>query len=103
MSGYKNQRKDPVTGCYHLGNGARTYNPLLRRFQQPDNLSPFGKGGINDYSYCCNPVDYCDPSGHIMLSRWGKDRPISELEQSLREARPQPVGRRWRGVALNTV
>lgn len=103
LSGYNNQRKDPVTGCYHLGNGARTYNPILRRFQQPDNLSPFGKGGINDYSYCCNPVDYSDPSGHIMLSRWGKDRLISQLEQSLREARPQPVGRRWRGVALNAV
>ncbi|WP_277342850.1 RHS repeat-associated core domain-containing protein, partial [Pseudomonas viridiflava] len=58
LSGYNNQRKDPVTGCYHLGNGARTYNPILRRFQQPDNLSPFGKGGINDFSYCCNPVDY---------------------------------------------
>lgn len=100
-TGYNDQRRDPVTGCYHLGNGYRTYNPSLRSFQQPDSLSPFDEGGINDYSYCCNPLDYHDPSGHIMLSRWHKDQMISNMEKTLRETRPQPVGNRWRGIALS--
>ncbi len=99
--GYNDQRRDPVTGCYHLGNGYRTYNPSLRSFQQPDSLSPFDEGGINDYSYCCNPLDFHDPSGHIMLSRWHKDQMISNMEKTLRETRPQPVGNRWRGIALS--
>jgi RHS repeat-associated protein len=99
--GYNDQRRDPVTGCYHLGNGYRTYNPSLRSFQQPDSLSPFDEGGINDYSYCCNPIDYHDPSGHIMLSRWHKDQMISNMEKTLRETRPQPVGKRWRGIAVS--
>lgn len=101
FTGYNDQRRDPVTGCYHLGNGYRTYNPSLRSFQQPDSLSPFDEGGINDYSYCCNPLDFHDPSGHIMLSRWHKDQMISNMEKTLRETRPQPVGNRWRGIALS--
>ncbi|MCD5984290.1 RHS repeat-associated core domain-containing protein [Pseudomonas sp. CDFA 610] len=99
--GYNGERRDPVTGCYHLGNGYRAYHPQIRSFQQPDSLSPFDGGGINEYSYCCNPIDYHDPSGHIMLSRWGQDDLIDRLEQTLRETRPQPVGSRWRGIALS--
>ncbi|WP_024695531.1 RHS repeat-associated core domain-containing protein [Pseudomonas syringae] len=99
--GYNGERRDPVTGCYHLGNGYRAYNPQIRSFQQPDSLSPFDGGGVNEYSYCCNPIDYHDPSGHIMLSRWGQDDLIDRLEQTLRETRPQPVGSRWRGIALS--
>ncbi|MEE4883435.1 RHS repeat-associated core domain-containing protein [Pseudomonas alliivorans] len=99
--GYNGERRDPVTGCYHLGNGYRAYHPQIRSFQQPDSLSPFDGGGINEYSYCCNPIDYHDPSGHIMLSRWGQNDLIDRLEQTLRETRPQPVGSRWRGIALS--
>lgn len=51
---------------YILGNGYRTYNPLLMIFNTPDNLSPFDKGGLNTYAYCANdPVNYIDPTGHI--------------------------------------
>ncbi|EGG6836097.1 RHS repeat-associated core domain-containing protein, partial [Salmonella enterica] len=42
--GFNGQRRDPVSHNYHLGNGYRAYNPLLMRFNCPDNLSPFGAG-----------------------------------------------------------
>ncbi|OTA15177.1 YD repeat [Xenorhabdus vietnamensis] len=64
--GFNGQRADPVSGMYHLGNGYRTYNPVLRRFNSPDSFSPFGAGGINPYAYCLNdPINRLDPTGHI--------------------------------------
>ncbi len=64
--GFSGQPRDCVTGCYHLGNGHRSYNPVLMRFHSADRLSPFGKGGINAYAYCGNdPVNWADPSGQI--------------------------------------
>jgi len=64
---FNGERRDPFTGCYHLGNGYRAYNPALMRFQSADGLSPFSKGGINAYAYCRNdPVNFTDPSGHFL-------------------------------------
>lgn len=63
--GFEGDRRDPVTGHYHLGNGYRAFNPSLMRFNSPDNLSPFDRGGFNAYAYCQgDPVNYQDPSGH---------------------------------------
>ena len=73
LLGFNGERPDPVTGHYHLGNGYRQFNPVLMRFNSPDNLSPFGKGGFNAYAYCAgDPVNRVDPSGHSILSRIAK-------------------------------
>lgn len=65
VSGFNGERADPVTGHYLLGNGYRAFNPVLMRFNQPDTLSPFGRGGLNAYAYCLgDPVNRSDPSGH---------------------------------------
>jgi len=69
LLGFTGERPDPVTGHYPLGNGYRSYNPVLMRFNQPDSLSPFGEGGLNAYAYCQgDPVNRSDPTGHMKLS-----------------------------------
>lgn len=66
--GFNGERRDPVSGTTHLGNGYRAYNPILMRFNCPDNLSPFGAGGINPYVYCeGDPINRSDPSGHLSI------------------------------------
>ncbi|WP_198148741.1 RHS repeat domain-containing protein [Xenorhabdus hominickii] len=68
LPAYTGERSDPVGGGYHLGNGYRTYNPVLMRFTAPDSLSPFGAGGLNPYAYCLgDPINRSDPSGHMSL------------------------------------
>lgn len=68
MSGFNGERPDPVTGHYLLGNGYRAFNPVLMRFNSPDSLSPFGRGGMNAYAYCQgDPVNRSDPDGHAGL------------------------------------
>jgi RHS repeat-associated protein len=70
LSGFNGERQDPVTGHYLLGNGYRAFNPLLMRFNSPDTLSPFGRGGLNAYAYCQgDPVNRSDPGGHISSFR----------------------------------
>lgn len=67
--GFNGQRVEPLTDCYALGHGYRVYNPGLRRFHSPDRLSPFGKGGLNNFTYCSgDPINYEDPEG-LFLSR----------------------------------
>lgn len=62
------EHRDPVTGHYLLGNGHRTYNPILMRFHSVDALSPFGVGGINAYAYCSSdPVNRVDRNGAFSL------------------------------------
>jgi RHS repeat-associated protein len=68
LLGFTGERPDPVTGHYPLGNGYRSFNPVLMRFNQPDSLSPFGEGGVNAYAYCQgDPVNQSDPTGHMPL------------------------------------
>ncbi|WP_421232955.1 RHS repeat-associated core domain-containing protein [Aeromonas jandaei] len=67
--GFNGERRDPVTGLYHLGKGYRAYNPALMRFHAADSLSPFGDGGLNPYAYTLgNPINLLDPSGHMSVS-----------------------------------
>ncbi|MHC8314211.1 RHS repeat-associated core domain-containing protein [Pseudomonas sp. LB3P31] len=66
FAGFNGVRPEPITGHYLLGNGYRAYNPILMRFNSPDNLSPFDVGGINPYAYCQgDPVNKSDPTGHV--------------------------------------
>ncbi|NQD72994.1 RHS repeat-associated core domain-containing protein [Pseudomonas sp. CM27] len=60
--------RDSMTGHYHLGNGHRTYNPILMRFHGADALSPFGMGGINTYTYCTgDPINRVDRNGGFSM------------------------------------
>lgn len=62
------ERPEGVTGHYLLGNGYRAFNPAVMRFNTPDNLSPFDKGGLNAYAYCGgDPVNHVDPDGHVAV------------------------------------
>lgn len=66
ITGFNGERKDPISGVTHSGNGYRVYTPVLTRFTCPDGWSPFGGGGINPYAYCDgDPVNRADPSGHM--------------------------------------
>jgi RHS repeat-associated protein len=69
LLGFNGERPDPLTGHYLLGNGYRAFNPVLMRFNSPDILSAFDRGGINAYAYCLNdPVNRSDPNGHFSIS-----------------------------------
>ncbi|NWL20075.1 RHS repeat-associated core domain-containing protein [Pseudomonas umsongensis] len=73
LLGFNGERPDVITGHYLLGNGHRAFNPVLMRFNSPDSLSPFGKGGLNAYSYCSgDPVNRSDPSGRKWFSKTTK-------------------------------
>lgn len=62
------QRRDHLLGGYSLGNGYRHYSPALMRFQSPDSLSPFNRGGINAYAYCAgDPINRTDESGRFWI------------------------------------
>ncbi|QXH51715.1 RHS repeat-associated core domain-containing protein [Pseudomonas fakonensis] len=63
---FNSEWREPITGGYFLGNGYRLLNTVLRRFNLPDNMSPFGAGGLNAYAYCSgDPINKTDPSGHM--------------------------------------
>ncbi|WP_095058198.1 RHS repeat-associated core domain-containing protein [Pseudomonas sp. Irchel s3f7] len=66
LLGFTGEVIDPITGDYLLGNGLRAFNPVLMRFNSPDSLSPFGRGGLNPYAYCLgDPVNFSDPTGRF--------------------------------------
>ncbi|RMM34366.1 hypothetical protein ALQ80_03130 [Pseudomonas coronafaciens pv. oryzae] len=68
LPGFNGELLDSITGHYLLGNGYRAYNPVLMRFNSPDSLSPFGKGGLNAYAYCGgDPVNRADPDGREFI------------------------------------
>ena len=89
--GYNGEWRDPVMGGYHLGQGARYYDPQERGFYQRDTRSPLGAGGLNDRSYCSgDPVNLHDPSGHVMLSRSGQESQIVEMNKLIASLDPPP-------------
>ncbi|WP_226504324.1 RHS repeat-associated core domain-containing protein [Pseudomonas sp. MWU16-30317] len=63
--GLNGQRLERPLQIYLLGHGYRAYRSALNRFDSPDDLSPFGEGGLNAYAYCkSDPINMTDPSGH---------------------------------------
>ncbi|WP_448107269.1 RHS repeat-associated core domain-containing protein [Pseudomonas azerbaijanoccidentalis] len=73
LLGFNGERPDHVTGCYLLGNGYRAFNPVLLRFNSPDSMSPFGKGGMNSYAYCLgDPINLQDSNGNFSLPHFLK-------------------------------
>ena len=83
LLGFNGERPDAVTGCYLLGNGYRAFNPVLMRFNSPDSLSPFGRGGLNAYAYCSgDPRNRRDTTGHFSFSIFPKGyNPIKGLKK----------------------
>ena len=66
LLGFNGECPERVTGHYLLGQGTRAFNPVLMRFNSPDELSPFGEGGINPYAYCGgDPINFNDPTGNV--------------------------------------
>jgi RHS repeat-associated protein len=87
LLGFNGERRDPVTGHYLLGNGYRAFNPVLMRFNSPDSLSPFGKGGVNAYAYCLgDPVNRVDPMGDFALLARGITQLVSVPLSALQKA-----------------
>ena len=65
--GFNGEYLDDTLDSYHLGNGYRAYNPTTMQFSAPDDMSPFGHGGINPYVYVsCDPINNTDPTGHFL-------------------------------------
>ncbi|MFT0519796.1 RHS repeat-associated core domain-containing protein [Pseudomonas faucium] len=63
--GFKGEYIDPLTDYYPLGNGSRSYSSSLMRFASPDDISPFGRGGLNAYCFVLgDPINFSDPDGH---------------------------------------
>lgn len=64
--GYNGELHEAQTGWQLLGKGYRAFNSVLMRFHSPDSWSPYGRGGLNTYTYCVgNPIAYKDPTGHF--------------------------------------
>jgi RHS repeat-associated protein len=84
LLGFNGERRDSVTGHYLLGNGYRAFNPVLMRFNSPDRLSPFGKGGVNAYAYCAgDPVNRVDPTGHHFAAVLSSITGVQRMRQAV--------------------
>lgn len=85
--GFTGEQRITSTGHYLLGNGYRAFNPVLMRFNGPDKLSPFGKGGLNSYAYCAgDPVNRVDPAGTI----WNWLKPALRALRIIKRSKPRP-------------
>jgi RHS repeat-associated protein len=91
LLGFNGERRDSLTGHYHLGNGYRQFNPVLMRFNSPDSWSPFEEGGLNAYAYCeGDPRNRVDPTGHGPISKIPGiiSKGLMEVSKKVKVSRP---------------
>ncbi|MFJ4259113.1 RHS repeat-associated core domain-containing protein [Pseudomonas monteilii] len=93
LLGFNGQYRQ-LTGLYALGNGYRSYSPILMRFYSTDNLSPFDAGGLNAYAYCSgDPINFTDATGHMRRNLTKPNRKVgipSGAPTSTTTSDPQP-------------
>ncbi|KQZ82709.1 RHS repeat-associated core domain-containing protein [Pseudomonas sp. Root562] len=99
---FNGERPNAATGHYLLGNGRRAFNPVLMRFNSPDKLSPFERGGVNAFAYCKgDPINFSDPSGEFFQSIAGALRAVQSGLKSgwkLYSMFVPPAGEGLRGI-----
>ncbi|WP_410478569.1 RHS repeat-associated core domain-containing protein [Pseudomonas sp. zfem004] len=99
LLGFNGVQADALTGNYALGNGHRIYNVGLMRFQCPDRLSPFGRGGLNAYAYCSgDPVNMTDPTGQFSF---GVRRLIQGMKGWSKEITARKPLKNWETLKLD--
>nr|WP_157711058.1 RHS repeat-associated core domain-containing protein [Pseudomonas sp. PB120] len=103
LLGFNGERPDPYTQHYLLGNGHRAFNPTLMRFNSPDSLSPFGKGGLNSYAYCQgDPVNRTDPTGRFHGWAWFTNGALGFVSDYVTPYFPRRLAQRIPGVGNKT-
>jgi RHS repeat-associated protein len=99
---FNGERLNAATGHYLLGNGRRAFNPVLMRFNSPDKLSPFDRGGVNAYAYCKgDPINFSDPSGEFFQSILGALKVVQNVLKTGWKSYSvfvRPAGEGMRGV-----
>ncbi|WP_256675646.1 RHS repeat-associated core domain-containing protein [Pseudomonas sp. R5(2019)] len=94
QAGFNGEFQESMTGHYGLGNGHRSFNPILQRFNSPDRLSPFGVGGINSYAYCQgDPRNFVDPSGQVKFRQVRVPRRFVRTRDKQPATQPYPLSK----------
>jgi RHS repeat-associated protein len=104
LLGFNGQRSELVTERYLLGNGHRGFSPILMRFDRPDSLSPFGKGGLNCYAYCGgDPINRIDPTGRWYGWAWFGNAALGAVSDYLVRFTPRALVSGLRGKTFGEV